>query len=104
MTKGKVSTSAMTQNSQAARNFPTTASVRVIGRVSSISIVPSRRSSAQSRMVIAGTSSSSTQGRKLKKGARSAWPRSNQPPRLKVSAPCSTRKMTMKTTATGVAK
>jgi hypothetical protein len=55
-------------------------------------------------MVMAGTSSRNTQGRKLKNGFRSAWPRSKKLPRLKVSVPCRTRKMTMKTVATGVAK
>ncbi len=104
MTKGKVSTSAMAQKTHAARNLPTTAWPWVIGSVSSSSIVPSRRSSAQSRMVIAGISSRKTQGMKVKNGLRSAWPRSKKLPRLKVSAPCSTRKMTMKTVATGVAK
>ena len=104
MTNGKVSSSAMAQNAQAARNFPSTASVWVIGSVSSSSMVPSRRSSAQRRMVMAGTSSRNTQGTKVKNGFRSAWPRSKKPPRLKVSAPCSTRKMTMNTEATGVAK
>ena len=69
MTNGKVSTSAMAQNAQAARNLPITAWVCVIGSVSSISMVPSRRSSAHSRMVIAGTSSRNTQGMKLKNGA-----------------------------------
>ncbi len=104
MTNGNVSSSAMAQNAQAARNFPNTAWVCVIGSVSSSSIVPSRRSSAQSRMVIAGTSSRNTQGMKVKNGLRSAWPRSKKPPRLNVSAPCRTRKITMNTEATGVAK
>ena len=94
----------MAQNAQAARNLPTTAWVWVIGNVSSSSIVPSRRSSAHRRMVIAGTSSRKTQGMKVKNGFRSAWPRSKKLPRLKVSAPCRTRKITMNTDATGVAK
>ena len=94
----------MAQNAQAAKNFPTTACAWVIGSVSSNSIVPSRRSSAQSRMVIAGTSSKNTHGTKLKNGARSAWLRSKKLPRLKVSTPCKARKITINTTATGVAK
>ena len=104
MTNGKVSSRAMMQNAQAARNLPITACAWVIGSVSNSSIVPSRRSSAQSRMVMAGTSSRNTHGMKLKNGTRSAWSRSKKLPRLKVSTPCKARKMTMNTTATGVAK
>ena len=104
MTNGKVSTSAIAQNAQAARNLPSTAWPWVIGSVSSNSIVPRRRSSAHSRMVMAGISSRNTQGMKVKNGFRSAMPRSKNWPRLKVRAPCRTRKMTMNTVATGVAK
>ena len=57
MTKGNVSSRAMAQNAQAARNFPSTAWPWVMGRVSNSSMVPRRRSSAQRRMVIAGISS-----------------------------------------------
>src|SRR5271166_2098219 len=85
MTNGKVSSKAMAQNAQAARNLPSTACHCVTGSVSSSSIVPSRRSSAHRRMVIAGTSSRNTQGRKLKNGSRSAWLRSKKPPTLNVS-------------------
>src|SRR5271166_4771866 len=79
MTNGKVSSKAMAQNAQAARNLPSTACHCVTGSVSSSSMVPSRRSSAHRRMVIAGTSSRNTQGRKLKNGSRSAWLRSKKP-------------------------
>ena len=60
-------------------------------------MVPSRRSSAQSRMVSAGTRKRKSQGTKEKKGFRSAWPRAKKLPSVKVSAPAMTRKMTMKT-------
>ena len=43
------------RNSQLARNFPTIACHAVIGIVSKSSIVPTRRSSAQSRIPTAGT-------------------------------------------------
>ena len=52
---GKVSASAMPMNAQAARNLPSTACHSGTGRVSSSSIVPLLRSSAHSRIVIAGT-------------------------------------------------
>src|ERR1700722_2940948 len=55
-------------------------------------------------MVIAGTNSRNTHGMNVKNGFRSACPRSKNPPRLNVSAPCNTRKITMNTDATGVAK
>ncbi|MNW19889.1 hypothetical protein D3C71_2200640 [compost metagenome] len=54
MTMGKVSSSAMPANTQAARNLPATASRRVIGRVISSSMEPDLRSSAHRRMAIAG--------------------------------------------------
>jgi hypothetical protein len=52
---GKVSTSAMPTNSQAAQNLPSTAWTVVTGWVIRNSIVPVLRSSAQSRMPTAGT-------------------------------------------------
>ena len=52
---GKVSRSAIPAKTQAARNLPSTAAKVVVGSVISSSIVPVRRSSAHSRMAIAGT-------------------------------------------------
>ncbi len=54
---GKVSDSATPMKAQAARNLPRMACQPVIGSVISSSIVPVFRSSAQSRMATAGTSS-----------------------------------------------
>jgi hypothetical protein len=53
--KGKVSTSATPAKIQAARNLPMTAAKVVVGSVINSSMVPLRRSSAHSRMAIAGT-------------------------------------------------
>src|ERR1051326_2912098 len=53
---GKVRTSAMPAKHQAARNLPMTASERRIGNVRNNSIVPLRRSSAQSRIDKGGIS------------------------------------------------
>ncbi|MNY63194.1 hypothetical protein D3C86_2001210 [compost metagenome] len=55
ITMGKVSSSASPAKAQAARNLPVTASKRVMGRVISSSMEPDLRSSAQSRMAMAGT-------------------------------------------------
>ena len=63
-------------NAQAARNLPSSASVSVSGIVSSSSIVPLRRSSAHRPIVAAGTSSRYTHGCQMKKGVRTACPRS----------------------------
>ena len=52
---GTVSASAAHANAHAARNFPSTRSRTETGSVSRSSIVPVRRSSAQSRMLRAGT-------------------------------------------------
>jgi hypothetical protein len=71
----------MVVNAQAARNLPSTASIGVIGRVISSSMVPERRSSAHSRMPIAGTSTMNSQGWNRKKEPRSACPRWKKPPR-----------------------
>jgi hypothetical protein len=73
---GKVRTSAMAMNAHAARNFPATACHIVTGRVNSSSMVPLLRSSAHSRIETAGTRKRYSHGWKLKKGCRSAWPRS----------------------------
>ena len=54
---GKVSASASPANPQAARNLPITASTVEIGKVIKFSIVPVLRSSAHSRIAIAGISS-----------------------------------------------
>src|SRR5581483_6853187 len=51
---GNVSASATAAKTQAARNLPSTASHGVTGSVSSSSTVPDFRSSAQSRIEIAG--------------------------------------------------
>ena len=48
--------SAIPQKTQAARNLPMTACVTVTGRVISSSMLPLLRSSAHSRIEIAGTS------------------------------------------------
>ena len=53
---GTVSSNATPMNAQAARNLPMMASHAVIGSVISSSIVPDLRSSAHSRMAMAGTS------------------------------------------------
>ncbi|MNY62866.1 hypothetical protein D3C86_1997490 [compost metagenome] len=71
----------MPANAQAARNLPPTASLRVIGRVISSSMVPLLRSSAHRRMASAGTRNRYSHGWKLKNDARSAWPRSKKLPR-----------------------
>ena len=101
---GKVSAMAAVQKAQAARNLPSTACQVAMGKVSSSSMVPRRRSSAQRRMVSAGTKSRNSQGRKEKKAERSAWARAKKLPTLKVSTPARARNTTMNTVATGVAK
>jgi len=55
-TVGKVSASATARKIQLARNLATIACQVATGIVSSSSIVPERRSSAQTRMPTAGTS------------------------------------------------
>jgi hypothetical protein len=65
----------MVVNAHAATNLPSTASIGVIGSVISSSMVPERRSSAHSRMPIAGTRIMNSQGWKMKNEPRSAWPR-----------------------------
>jgi len=64
---GKVRSSATPINSQAARNFPKMTSVRVTGRVKINSMVPVRRSSAQSRMPTAGDQEEENPGMPFKK-------------------------------------
>ena len=54
MTIGNVRARAMPRNAQAARNLPRTACVIVMGSVNSSSIEPTFRSSAHSRIAVAG--------------------------------------------------
>ena len=78
---GKVSASAMAQNAHAARNLPTTVAHNGIGRVSSSSMDPCRRSSAHSRIEIAGTRNRYSHGWNMKNGRRSACARTKKFPR-----------------------
>ena len=57
-----------------AANFPMTNSISLIGKVNKKSSVPERFSSAQERMLIAGTKNKRTQGAKSKKGLMVACP------------------------------
>ena len=77
---GNVSSKATPAKHHAARNFPATASQSVIGSVISSSMLPLLRSSAHSRIEIAGMSTKYSQGCQRKNGCRSAWPRSSNPP------------------------
>src|SRR6185295_18949989 len=104
ITAGKVSTSATARNAQEARNLATIACHGAIGIVSSSSIVPERRSSAQTRMPTAGTSTRKSHGCQPKKAARLASPRSKKLPAVKVKKPVRSRKMTRNTYATGLVK
>ena len=88
----------------AARNLPTRTSVIVTGSVSSSSAVPLRRSSAQTPIVAAGTSSRYTHGCQKKNGVRSAWRRSKNIATPKVRNPASTRNVVRNTYATGESK
>jgi hypothetical protein len=84
--------------------LPATACHSVMGSVMSNSMLPLLRSSAQRRIEMAGISTRYSHGCQRKKGCRSAWPRSKKPPTWKVNTPASTRKITMNTYASGVAK
>src|SRR6476646_4115379 len=104
MIAGKVRRSATARKIQLARNLATIACQVATGMVSRSSIVPERRSSAQTRMPTAGTSTSMSQGCQPKKLARLASPRSKKLPAVKVKKPVSSRKMTRNTYATGLVK
>ena len=67
------------------------------GMVIKSSIVPCLRSSAHMRIESAGMRNRYIHGCHVKKGIRSAWPRSSKPAWLKVRMPTSNRKMTMNT-------
>src|SRR5512145_2766045 len=99
---GNVSASA--RNSHEARNLATIACQVATGMVSRSSSVPERRSSAQSRMPTAGTSTRYSHGCQPKNAARLASPRSKKLPAVKVKKPVRSRKITRNTYATGEVK
>ena len=65
----------ISSSARAARNLPSTSSPSRNGRVSSTSRVPSLRSSAQPRMVIAGIRKTKTMGMTGNRERRLATPR-----------------------------
>ena len=87
----------MPRKSHEARNLPTIACQVVIGKVSSSSIVPLRRSSDHSRIPTAGTRKRNSHGIHMKKAPSEASPRSKNAPKVNVKNPASSRKMTMNT-------
>ena len=74
------------------------------GSVIKSSMVPLRRSSAHSRMAMAGISTRNSHGCQKKKPDRSACPRSKKPETRNVMPAASARKTMRKTAVTGVAK
>src|SRR6202007_2401710 len=103
-TIGNVKTSARSRNNQLARNFPRIACHGVTGMVNRSSMVPNLSSSDQRRIPTAGTRKRKSQGGHTKNVRRSADPRSKNLPTMKVKKPVSSRKMTIKTYATGEEK
>ena len=76
----------------------------VIGRVSSSSMVPSRRSSAQSRMVMRGHQQQEQPGDEGEERVEVGLAAIEEAAEVEGQRARSTRKMTMNTEATGVAK
>ena len=60
-------------------------------------MLPLLRSSAHSRIEMAGIRTRYSQGCQRKNGCRSAWPRSKKPPTWNVNTAAQRRKITMKT-------
>src|SRR5215469_11550716 len=98
---GNVSVRQSPRNAHDAKNFPTIACQMVTGLVSNSSMVPTRRSSAQSRIPTHGTKKRYSHERHMKKESRFAWPRSKKLPVVNVRNPVNKRNMTINTYATG---